>query len=325
MALVAVDTPEPGQGEVALNVRAVGICGSDHHIYLGHHPYATFPVTQGHEFCAVVKKYGPGCQQKVPVGGQVVVEPLIRCGQCYACSIDRYNCCEKLQIVGLHVPGAFQQSLVVPEHLIHEIGDLPAHIAAFAEPLSIAIQAARRGRIDHQDKILILGAGPIGLALVLACKSLGAAVAISDPMPTRLEKASVLGADFVFRPDRDDPDSLRTWSGGGVTAVIDAVAVVPAIKLGIDVLRSAGRLVLVGINGKDLPIPISTIVAKEIDVIGSRNSAHAFPDSIRLLRENLGKIEPLIHRSSGLETLAQMMDYSIEHPHLVEKVVVTMD
>lgn len=324
LEMTMLETPQPAQGQVALDVRAVGICGSDHHIYLGHHPYATFPAIQGHEFCAVVRGYGPGCRQEVPVGAQVVVEPLIRCERCYACSIGRYNCCENLQIVGLHVSGAFQESLVVPEHLIYPIGDLPADVATFAEPLSIAVQAVRRGRIDSQDKVLILGAGPIGLALVLACKSVGAKVAIADLVGTRLKKARMLGADFLYRSDQDSVDSLRAWSEGGMTAVIDAVAVVPAIKLGIDVLRAAGRLVLVGINGRDLPVPISTIVAKEIDVIGSRNSASAFPEAIALLHANVHKVASLIHRSEGIETLPEMMDYSIEHPELVEKVVVTM-
>lgn len=319
-----LETPQPAEGEVALDVRAVGICGSDHHIYLGHHPYATFPAIQGHEFCAVVREYGPGCRQAVPVGELVVVEPLIRCGRCYACSIGRYNCCEKLQIIGLHVPGAFQESLVVPEYLIHPIGDLPAHIATFAEPLSIAVQAVRRGRIDSNDRVLILGAGPIGLALVLACKSVGARVAIADLVDTRLEKARMLGADYVHRSDLDSSDALRVWADGGMTAVIDAVAVVPAIKLGTDVLRAAGRLILVGISGRDLPMPISTIVAKEIDVIGSRNSAAVFPEAIALLHANVSKIATLIYCSEGLETLPAMMDYSIEHPELVEKVVVTM-
>lgn len=323
--LAQVIAPEPCEGEVALDVRAVGICGSDHHIYLGHHPYATFPVIQGHEFCAVVRRYGPGCEQKVPVGERVVVEPLIRCGRCYACSIGRYNCCENLQIVGLHVPGAFQESLVVPEQLIHPIGDLPAHIATFAEPLSIAVQAVKRGRVVAGDKVLILGAGPIGLALVLACKSVGASVAIADLVDTRLEKARMLGADRTHRSDRDDPQTLRTWSDGGMTAVIDAVAVAPAIQMGIDLIRSAGRFVLVGINGQQLPIPISTIVAKEIDVIGSRNSVRVFPEAIALLQANVEKVSRLIHRSSGIETLPEMMDYSIEYPHLVEKVVVTME
>jgi L-gulonate 5-dehydrogenase len=324
LTLTEVDEPQAGPGQVLLEVRAVGICGSDHHIYLGHHPYAKLPMVQGHEFCARVLAYGPDCKQAHPVGSQVVIEPLLRCGTCYACQQGRYNCCESLAIFGVHRPGAFQERVVVPEYLMHASGDVAPQVATFAEPLSIAVQAVRRGRITADDIVLILGAGPIGLATVLACKDIGARVVISDVMASRLNKAAALGADHVFNPERDDPQSIREWSGGGVTAVIDAVAVEPAIKLGIDVLRAAGRYVLVGMSGKNLPIPISSVVAKEIDIIGSRNSSNVFADAVALLQRNVAKVEQIISISQGLDTLPAMMDYSIDHPQEVEKMVVVL-
>ncbi|MBN3725214.1 alcohol dehydrogenase catalytic domain-containing protein [Burkholderia sp. Ac-20379] len=324
LTLTEVDEPQAGPGQVLLQVRAVGICGSDHHIYLGHHPYAKLPMVQGHEFCATILAYGSDCKRSLPVGSQVVIEPLLRCGACYACQQGRYNCCESLAIFGVHRPGAFQERVVVPEYLMHAADGVLPQVATFAEPLSIAVQAAKRGRIVADDIVLILGAGPIGLATVLACKDLGAKVAISDVMASRLEKARALGADFVFNPAHDDPQAIRAWSGGGVTAVIDAVAVEPAIKLGVDALRAAGRYVLVGMSGKNLPIPISTVVAKEIDIIGSRNSSNVFADAVALLQRNIGKVERIISISHGLDTLPAMMDYSIEHPQDVEKMVVVL-
>ncbi len=324
LTLTEIEEPEVGPGQVLLQVSAVGICGSDHHIYLGHHPYARLPMVQGHEFCGRILRYGPDCQVKLPEGSQVVIEPLLRCGTCYACRQGRYNCCESLAIFGVHRPGAFQERVVVPEYLMHASDGLEAAVATFAEPLSIAVQAVRRGRIQAEDIVLVLGAGPIGLATLLACKDLGARVIVSDVMPSRLEKATALGADQVFNPERDDPRVIREYSEGGVTAVIDAVAVEPAIKLGIEVLRAAGRYVLIGMSGKDLPIPISTVVAKEIDIIGSRNSSNLFADAVALLRRNVGKVEQIISVSNGLDTLPAMMDYSIEHPQKVEKMVVVL-
>jgi L-gulonate 5-dehydrogenase len=324
LSMIEVNEPQPAPGEVLLQVRAVGICGSDHHIYLGHHPYAKLPMVQGHEFCASILRYGPDCNETLPEGSQVVIEPLLRCGTCYACKKGRYNCCESLAIFGVHRPGAFQERVVVPEYLMHACADVAPQVATFAEPLSIAVQAVKRGRIEADDIVLILGAGPIGLATVLACKDIGARVVISDVMTSRLEKAKALGADCVFNPSLDDPQAIRDFSAGGVTAVIDAVAVEPAIKLGTDLLRAAGRYVLIGMSGKDLPIPISTVVAKEIDIIGSRNSSHVFADAVRLLQRNIAKVEQIISVSNGLETLPAMMDYSIEHPQTVEKMVVVL-
>ncbi len=324
LSLTEVDEPRAGPGEVLLEVRAVGICGSDHHIYLGHHPYAKLPMVQGHEFCGRILAYGPDCRGTLPVGSQVVIEPLMRCGTCYACRQGRYNCCESLAIFGVHRPGAFQERVVVPEYLMHASGDLQPQVATFAEPLSIAVQAVRRGRIAADDVVLILGAGPIGLATLLACKDLGARVVVSDVMASRRDKALALGADRVFDPAHDDPGTIRDWSAGGVTAVIDAVAVEPAIRLGIELLRAAGRYVLIGMSGRELPIAISTVVAKEIDIIGSRNSSHIFPEAIALLNRNVEKVERIISVSHGLDTLPAMMDYSIEHPQDVEKMVVVL-
>lgn len=319
---VRVPIPKPGAGEVLLRIKAVGICGSDHHIYLGRHPYVKYPLIQGHEFCARIEQYGSGCAESLPVGSQVVVEPLIRCGTCYACSLGRYNCCENLKLVGVHCEGGFQEYLVVPEMLLHEAKGLPANVAAFAEPLSIAMQACRRGRVTSDDHVLILGAGPIGLAAVIACKRLGAQVAISDLVSSRLAKARKLGADLVFYAADDSPDRIREWSGSGVTVVLDAVGVAPALQMGVDVLRAAGRLVMIGISRQDLPIPISTIVGKEIDVLGSRNSAQLFADAVAALYGIEDKIEDLVKTVDGIDSLPDMMDYTINHPQDVEKVVI---
>jgi len=317
-----VSIPEPGAGEVLLKVKAVGICGSDHHIYLGRHPYVKYPIIQGHEFCAQIERYGSDCAQLLPVGSQVVVEPLIRCGTCYACSLGRYNCCENLKLVGVHCAGGFQEYLVVPEILLHSARDLPANVAAFAEPLSIAMQACRRGRVAADDFVLILGAGPIGLASVIACKRLGSKVAISDLVPSRLAKASKLGADLIFDANGDSPELIREWSGGGVTVVLDAVGVAPALQMAVELLRAAGRLVMVGISKQDLPIPISTIVGKEIDVLGSRNSAQLFGEAVAALYGIEDKIEDLVKTVEGLDALPEMMDYTINNPQDVEKVVI---
>ncbi|HBP32077.1 MAG TPA: Zn-dependent alcohol dehydrogenase [Advenella kashmirensis] len=319
---IQIPIPVPGAREVLLKVKAVGICGSDHHIYLGRHPYVKYPIVQGHEFCAQIEQYGSDCAHHLPVGSQVVVEPLIRCGNCYACSIGRYNCCENLELVGVHRSGGFQEYLVVPEILLHTAPGLPANVAAFAEPLSIAMQACQRGRVTMEDRVLILGAGPIGLAAVIACKRLGARVAISDVVSSRLTKASDLGADLTFDAAGDSPERIREWSGGGVTVVLDAVGVAQALRMGVEVLRAAGRLVVIGISTQDLPIPISTIVAKEIDVLGSRNSAQLFGQAVAALYGMVDKIENLVTTVEGIDTLPEMMDYTIHNPQDVEKVVI---
>ncbi len=150
MTLTQVPAPdEPGEGQVLLEVDAAGICGSDYSLYLGKHPLSNFPMIQGHEFCGTVRKLGPGSSGRVKVGQRVAVEPLIGCGECYPCSIGRYNCCTHLKLLGVHKPGGFQQALAVEERLLHDVGDLSADIAAFAEPMTIAMQAVKRAKVEE--------------------------------------------------------------------------------------------------------------------------------------------------------------------------------
>jgi len=159
MELREVDVAaEPGPGEVLLGIDAVGICGSDFGLYRGTHPYAQFPQVQGHEFCGTVRALGPDCEGTHAIGTRVAVEPLLPCGHCYPCSVGRSNCCMELRILGVHTPGALQEQLVVPERLLHDAGGMDAPSAAFAEPMSIALQGLVRAQVGEGDTVLVLGA-----------------------------------------------------------------------------------------------------------------------------------------------------------------------
>jgi L-gulonate 5-dehydrogenase len=325
MELEDVSRPgDPGPGEALLRIEAVGICGSDYALFRGTHPLSQFPAVQGHEFCATVTGLGPG-EGPGAVGERVVVEPLLPCGHCYPCSVGRTNCCINLEILGVHRPGALQEELVVARRLLHPAGELPAEVAAFAEPMSIGLQAVNRGAIEAADSVLVLGAGPIGLAATMAARARGARVAVSDPVAERREYASGCGADLVLDGGAGVADAARAWSGGGEgpTVVLDAVGAPATVRTAIELVAAAGRVVVVGISTAEAAIPIAPLTRKEMTILGSRNSVGIFADAVALVAANRERIEPLITQRIGLGEVEATIGLALSHPERVVKAVVT--
>src|SRR6185312_13495232 len=142
-----------------------GLCAGDLHIYLGKNPYVTFPRVGGHEIAGVISAVGPGVKG-VAIGERVVVEPFIGCGHCCPCRIGKRNCCANLSIIGVHRDGGFAERVIAPAANLHPIpSDMSDFEASFAEPVAIGVQACRRGEVTAGDRVLVLGAGPIGLAI----------------------------------------------------------------------------------------------------------------------------------------------------------------
>ncbi|QEC47541.1 zinc-binding dehydrogenase [Baekduia soli] len=326
MELREVDAvAEPGPGEVLLGIDAVGICGSDFGLYKGTHPYAQFPQVQGHEFCGTVRALGPGCEGTHAVGTRVAVEPLLPCGHCYPCSVGRGNCCMELRILGVHTPGGLQDELVVPERLLHDADGLDAPAAAFAEPMSIALQGLVRAQVVEGDTVLVLGAGPIGQAAIIAARALGARAAASDLVPERLERATAVGAELVFDAAGDVPDALGEWTHGvGPTVVVDATGAPVAIRRAVDLVSFAGRVVVIGLSSQEVSLPIVPFTRKEISILGSRNSVGIFGDAVRIVRDHPDEVARLITHEIALEDVPETIELAMAHPEIVEKAIVRM-
>jgi L-gulonate 5-dehydrogenase len=327
MTLSEVSPPgEPGEGQILLEVDAAGICGSDYSLYLGKHPLSNFPMIQGHEFCGTVRKLGPGSSGRVAIGQRVAVEPLIGCGECYPCSIGRYNCCTHLKLLGVHKPGGFQESLVVDERLVHGVGDLPAEIAAFAEPMTIALQAVTRAAVAKGEQVYVIGAGPIGQAVILASLWHGARVAVSDLVEHRLEKARSVGAELALDAKDDVAEAISAWTDGrGPAVVIDATGVPAVIRSAVDLVAAAGRIVTVGISVSDVAMPLATMIRKELTIYASRNSVRMFPEAIRAVTHYRDEVAKLITQRISLSEVQETIELALERPDVIEKAVVVFD
>src|SRR5262249_41010186 len=140
MALQELPEPTPDAGQVLVQVEAVGLCGSDFHLFSGHHPYARFPQVQGHEFAGIVTALPDGYGGRAAVGDRVVVDPTIPCGACYPCRQGHPNCCANLKVMGAHVPGALADQVAVRAGAVHPVGGLAATSAALVEPVTIGLQ-----------------------------------------------------------------------------------------------------------------------------------------------------------------------------------------
>src|SRR5437762_4269071 len=248
MVIDNVAEPEPpGSQDVIIRPEAVGICGSDLHVYSGDigalsGARSFFPRVQGHEFCAVVEEIGEDRPGGVRTGDRVAVWPLHGCGRCYPCHAGRANACVSLDLVGIHRDGGLQQLLSVPVSQVFGVGDLGPEPAAFVEPMSIAVHALGRAGIPPGQQAVVLGAGPIGLATALAATAAGARVLATDPLPARRDLALKVGAEKVaWGGDGELLDAVQAWTHGqGAPTVIDTTGDPEALAQATRLVCSAG-------------------------------------------------------------------------------------
>lgn len=284
-------TPEPGPDEVLVRIRAAGICAGDIYIYLGKNPYADYPRIVGHELCGTIEKAGSNVIG-IRKGMLVVVEPFIGCGKCYACRVGKSNCCANLGLIGTNLPGGYAEFVTVPMRNIHPVPQgLSPTAASFAEPLATAVQACRRADVKRGEYVLVLGCGPIGMALIEVAKARGANVVATDISDQRLEFAKTLGAS-TLKADQNLPKNvLAQTNGEGAAVVIEATGNPKAMEQTLELVASGGRIVIVGLvkKGINISIPALDITRKEITLLGSRGSVSCFPEALKLLAS--GKIQ----------------------------------
>jgi threonine dehydrogenase-like Zn-dependent dehydrogenase len=222
----------------------------------------------------------------LPKGTPVVVEPFIGCGSCYPCRIGKSNCCANLQIIGIHSPGGYADYVKAPAEKIHRIPPgLSLPFASFAEPVAIGVQATRRGGVAAGELVLILGCGPIGLALIEVAKAKGAHPVAVDVNPARREFAAQLGAEVAEAGEELVRHILDRTNGEGAPVVIEATGNIQAMEQTVDLVAAGGRIVIVGLvkQGLNVTFPALDFTRKEMTVVGSRASVGCFPESLELL------------------------------------------
>lgn len=283
--------PACGPDDVVIRPVAAGICAGDMHLYAGRSPYAKYPLIGGHEICGEVVERGAAVR-RCRRGDLVVVEPVVGCGRCHPCRHGKPNCCVNFNLIGLHRPGGFAELCVVPERNIHLVPPgLDRVVASFAEPLAIGLHACRRGGVAAGDYCLILGAGPIGLAIFEVARQRGARTIVVDTHERRLAFARELGAETLPAGDRLAPAVLDQTAGDGADIVIEATGNPAAIEQAVDLVAPGARVVVVGLvkKGVGVTLPGLDFTRKEVNILGSRNSVDCFPEALALLASGVVK------------------------------------
>ncbi|WP_018331239.1 NAD(P)-dependent alcohol dehydrogenase [Actinomycetospora chiangmaiensis] len=300
------EIPEPGPGHVQVQVRAVSVCGSDVHYY-DHGRIGGFvmhaPLVLGHETAGVVTALGPGVTAPV-VGTRVAVEPQEECGQCAQCRQGRYHLCPYIQFFATPpVDGSFAEYVVVPAHRAHPVPDtLSDEAAALIEPLSVALHAAAKADIGPGSRVLVSGAGPVGLLCLQVALARGAsAVVVTDVMALRREAATEYGATAVV--DANDHDAgLAVVNAvlGQADVVLECTGVQPAIDLAVAATAPAATVVLVG-TGATVTLPLDVVQARELVVKGTFRYAHVYPAAIDLAATGRIRLDDMVTSHHPLE------------------------
>ena len=272
--LVLEERPEPKRthGEVLVQIRRIGICGTDYHIFEGAHPYLDYPRVMGHELSAEVLEVPAGSLFKP--GQIVVVNPYISCGTCIACRNGKPNCCVRIAVLGVHRDGGMCERISVPEVNLYPAGDLSIDEAASIEFMAIGAHSVARSGLVPGTRTLVIGAGPIGLGVVIFAKIAGGDVSIMDLDPARLSFAtSVAGAKSILAGGDDDAASVAEATGGeGFDVVIDATGNRASMESAFGHVAHGGTLVFVSIVSDAISLPDPVFHKAEMTLIASRNA-----------------------------------------------------
>lgn len=275
LVLLERDEPAaPRAGEVLVDVRRVGICGTDHHAYRGGQNFFAYPRVLGHELAVEVVALGEGVDH-VAVGDRCAVLPYLSCGTCGACRRGRTNCCERIDVLGVTVDGGLRERMVVPAAHLYADADLSYDQLVLVETLGIGWHAVVRADPRPDDRVLVLGAGPIGLAVAQAARLRGASVLIADVSPLRVRFAIDMGVDAMAVTDTM-ADDVRARSDGRLpTMVFDATGNRGSMESALSLIEHGGSITFVGHTTGDLVVHNPTFHAREADLRASRNATSA--------------------------------------------------
>jgi L-iditol 2-dehydrogenase len=326
LAVEERDDPRPGPHEVLIRVASVGVCGSDVH-YWKHGRIGSYvvrdPLVLGHEPSGTVVALGPEVT-RVETGTRVSVEPGVPDLACEQCLAGRYNLCPAMRFYATPpVDGAFAELIVAHEQFVHPVPDeLSDDAAALLEPLSVGLWACRSGGVSPGSRVLVLGAGAVGLLAAQAARAMGAAsVAVTDVQPARLALAAELAGAEVHDA-REGP--VSEWAARACLSpdvLLECSGVTAAAVDALGALAPAGRAVLVGMGAEEISLPVSRIQERELIVTGTFRYAHTWPTAVALAASGRVELDRLVTGHYGLDRVEDALAATAHDPATVKSVV----
>ena len=294
--------PQRIDTDALVRIHSIGVCGTDLHAFAGRQPFFTYPRILGHELGVEIVEL-PAGDHGLKVGDQCAVEPYLYCGDCHACRQGKTNCCESLQVLGVHCDGGMRPLINVPPRLLHKSDKLSLDQLALVETLGIGAQANRRADIKSGQDVLVVGAGPIGLAVTQLAQAAGANVTVLELSDRRRTFVEGLGVATLDAPPADHLYEV----------VFGATGNPKAMEAAFEYVAHGGKLVLVGLVQGRISFEDPLLHRREMTVLSSRNSAGLFPKIIDMIETGQIDTAPWItHRMS-------LADVVSEFPHLREQ------
>lgn len=311
-----VEVPEPkiqNEHEVLVRVKSVGICGTDLHTFKGERDDTVYPLVMGHELSGVVEAVGASVTRVKP-GDSVIYDPVNSCGHCKTCESGHENVCSDVKCFGVQMNGGFQELITVEDsHLYPFKKGIPYNRAALGEPFSIAANIVAKAQIQPGDKVVIFGAGTIGIATLFAARQYDAFIIVSDVADTKLSIAKNFGADAVINSAKEDLQSaLSEYADGGVNVVIDAVGIAPLFEQAVKIAAPCARIVEIGFDGRTAAIAPVDLTKKELMILGSRMNCHRFDTIVEWLESGV-ITDQMISQVYPLEQLQQAFEDTLKN------------
>ncbi len=328
--LKVVDLQKPVITEtdnVLIKMKAAGICGSDMGIYHGTNAAAVYPRVIGHEMVGEVEEVGAGVT-KVKAGDRVIVDQVVKCGECYACKINRGNVCHNLKVRGVHIDGGYQEYIAVPQEDCYILPkNLSNEDAVMIEPTTIAIQSCSRAELSKEDTLFLLGCGALGSSILKIARLSGATIIVGDVIEEKLQEAMEHGAHYTINLLKEDIESkIKEYTGGyGPTVSIDAVCYNDSLTTLLNLTGNAGRVITMGFSVAPTEITQYSITSKELDVRGSRLQNKKFQEAIDLINEGNLDLKGSVSHTFPVLDAQKAFDFIDSKKPSIRKVVLTFD
>lgn len=314
--------PQPDAGQALVRPRRVGVCGTDYHIFEGKHPFLDYPRVIGHELSVEIVQAAAGLGPSA--GAICVVNPYLSCGRCIACRAGKPNCCVGISVLGVHQDGGMTGLIAVPAGNLIPAEGLTLDEGSTVEFLSIGAHAVRRGGVTSRDRVLVVGAGPIGLGAALFARLAGAETVILDRDAERTAMAQKLLDLGRIVADGDPAEAVRAYTGGdGFDVVFDATGNQQAMEKGFEFVAHGGRYVLVGVMKDTITFADPDFHKKEMTLYGSRNAtSEDFAHVIAAIRRgDLPASRLITHRTSLSEAVEHIPVWAREKSGLIKAVI----
>lgn len=323
-AIQQITAPTPSHGEVLLQTRLIGLCGTDLSTYRGRNPLVSYPRIPGHEIAATVVEVGPDVPANFKRGLNVAVYPNTQCGVCASCRRGRFNACKFNQTMGVQRDGALCEFFIAPWQKLYRADELSLVELALVEPLAVGFHAVNRARVTGSDTVAVIGCGMVGLAAIHAAAQRGARTIAIDLDDAKLKLGQQAGAAAAINSQKESIHDrlLELTEGLGPDVFIEAVGAPETYTLAVEEVAHTGRVVYVGWSKQLVTFDTKHFVHKELDILGSRNSLDEFPTVIEALARREFPIESSISGTVPLQRAGEALEQWSASPARFTKILV---